>query len=189
MDLLIDSSYFVGEINIAQLGQIDVQEQVDSFIAKYHFRYLRNVLGYAFSKLFEDGYNPANDDRWKKIVDGDDYTDAKEVTRHWAGLIDSDLPYSPIANYVYYFYNTDLQSVSTISGEQEMKHQGAMNTAAAQKLSRAWNEMVDANLALVDFLLNKKTDGNRVYPEFTFEPCGLDRQQANMFHKINQFNL
>lgn len=189
MEQLIDISYFVGEINIAQLGQLAVAEDVDRFITKYQSRYLRAVLGYAFSKQFEDNYNSETEDEWSAIVNGSAYVDANGITQYWNGLVDEDAVVSPIANYVYYKYIADLQSATTASGEKEDNAQGSLNVAAAGKQARAWNEMVVMNFQLVDFLLNKKTDGDRDYPDFEFDTCNLSAERADMFTRINVFNL
>lgn len=189
MDNLIDRDYFIGEVNIAQLGQSYVSEHLDLFITKYQPKYLRSVLGAAFYSLFEDGYNPATDDRWAKLVKGDDYVDCDGITQHWDGLVDEDSLVSPIANFIYYWYTRDLQSSTTASGEQEEKGSGSTNVGAAIKQSRAWNEMVAMNCKLVDYLLNKKVDGALVYPEYNNDYVSSSREHSNLFTRINAMNL
>ncbi|MBS1988751.1 hypothetical protein JST56_07235 [Candidatus Dependentiae bacterium] len=156
------------------------------FITKYEQKYLNGVLGYAFSKLFTDGLaaDPV-EDRWTKLKEGDSYVDANGVTQQWTGFITIDEA-NPIVNYVYYWFTRDNASKTTPTGEREDEENGAVNVSGASKQSRGWNEMVQLNCALHDFLLNKKdVNGILVYPEFTTD-CRLD---TDLFHPINIYNL
>ncbi len=185
---LIDSTYFIGEINIAQLGQQYVQEHLDNLISKYEPKYLRSVLGNAFAKLFDTGRNADSvEERWTKLISGDDYTDKHGIEQRWDGFT-NEMLVSPIANYVYYWYTRDNATDTTASGEQTDTPIGAVGASPALKQSRAWNEMVAMNCRLHDFLLNKKDDnGDRVYPEF--DVCKLGSNAWDFYKPINIYNL
>lgn len=184
MDSLIDTSYFIGDINIAQLGQRAVINRVEQYIAKYEAAYLLKVLGYAFSKLFNEGRDVAEpEERWYKLINGDEYTNEQDITSKWEGFT-NDALISPIANYVYYWYTRDNASQTTASGEKSDSIKESVNVGPAMKQMRAWNEMVRLNRELYSFLINKKDDaGNRLYPEFDPEKVGCDA--VNLFTLIN----
>lgn len=180
---LIDISYFIGEINIAQLGQRSVQVRVGLFITKYEADYLLKILGYEFSKLFNTA-REANDlaGRWGKLINGDEYTDADGNVQYWTGFSNEALM-SPIANYTYFFFARDNASVTTASSEVVNNKKESINIGPAMKQMKAWNGMVDMNYKLYDFLINKKTDGVRVYTEFDYTKMGCKAQE--LFQRIN----
>ncbi len=184
MNPLVDISYFIGEINIAQLGQRPVVNRVEQYIAKYEAAYLQKMLGYAFFKLFNDAREAGNvDERWTKLIEGDEYTNEQGTTCKWWGFTNEAL-LSPIANYVYYWYTRDNASQTTASGEKSDKISESVNVGPAMKQMRAWNEMVAMNYDLYSFLVNKKgEDGARVYPEFEVQEASCT--SSDMFQKIN----
>jgi hypothetical protein len=183
--MFIDSSYFVGELNIAQLGQRTVQIKLDLFISKREPEYLKTVLGFELYKAFNEGLevDPIAT-KWTDLRDGADYTDASGLLQHWDGFVNDELS-SPIANYVYYWFTRDNASKTTATAEKEDKTEGTVNVGPAMKQARAWNEMVCMNYKLHQFLKYKKTEaGDTVYTEF--KGCNTSH---DIFHEINIFNL
>ena len=178
---LIDKTYFIGEINIAQLSQQAVRDNLTVFIGKREPEYLEKALGYAFYQEFLAGLT-ADVQKWKDIRDGAEYTNEDGFTKKWKGLTNTD-KISPIANYIYYWFSRDLVTFSTGTGEKEGKSDNAGNTSSILKQTRAYNEMVDMTLQLQDFLLNKKDDaGALVYDTF-------DIDQVTVMKKANFLNL
>jgi hypothetical protein len=85
---------------------------------------------------------------------------------------------------VYFYFIKGNQPVTTVSGEKSTENTKSVNVTPSPKLIRAWNEMVDFNHSLVDFLLNKKEAGVKVYPEF--DPYTLDvNEYNNLMTKIS----
>lgn len=79
--MLIDRSYFIGEINIPNTHLPQVGENLDWFIEKYEPKFLRILMGYDFYQAFIDGISQVTvEQRWNDIVFGKD---------RWTGLIDS----------------------------------------------------------------------------------------------------
>lgn len=169
---LITNAVFVGEINIAQLGQKAVQDKMKLFIDKHEVQYLRAVLGYDFATAAYAGMTATNpEQKWADLKNGAEYTDACGKKQKWFGFVNSE-GLSPIANYIYYWYCRDNASVTTVSGEKEDKKPLSVNVMGAYKQMRAWNEMVDLNKVLYDFLMNKKDNtGTRIYA-FEIENIG-----------------
>ncbi len=165
--MIIDKSYFIGEISIAQLGSIPVQDALTLFIDKREPEYLKKALGYAFAKLFSDGLAAdVVEQRWTDLLEGAEYDDCEDITREWMGF-QNDGKQSPIANYIYYWYQRDNITFTASVGEMAGKAENATSVSPAPKMIRVWNEMVKWNKSLYDYLLNKKDDaGELVYPEF-----------------------
>lgn len=180
---LIDKTYFIGEITIAQLSQPAARDNLDVFIGKYEPEYLEKALGYEFYQLFKEGIGVETPEgKWTDLRDGAEYTNAAGFTKKWKGLTNA-AKISPIANYIYYWHSCDLVTFSTGNGEKEGKSDNAGNVTSIGKQSKAYNAMVDMTCQLHDFLLNKKDeDDNLVYDDF-------DIEQVTVMGKTNVFNL
>jgi len=186
--MIIDSSYFKADIHIAGLSSTGVQDSVSMFIDKYEPEYLIKILGYDFYKSFTDAIaEEAPDDKWTKLLTGDTYTDAQGITQKWYGFQQdvsaTQVNISPIACYVYFYYSRKTSTVTTASGETGVRWEKSVSISPAQKQAKAWNDMVELNKRLYDFLLCKKVDGSLVYSEFDTSKIGCDAEE--LFIKIN----
>lgn len=104
--MLIDKSYFVGDLDIPNTGDLPVSERLTWFIQKYEPMFLEKLLGYPLYKVFIAGLNvtpPATpDQRFIDILYGKEYTDLNGLLRKWKGLIVTDSPTLNLAGgYVY----------------------------------------------------------------------------------------
>jgi len=86
--MLINNTYFVGEILVANRDQAAVRSRLDWFISKYEPIFLEKVLGYNLYKALKAGYGaiPA-DQKWIDLVEGCEYQDSAGRTVRWQGLI------------------------------------------------------------------------------------------------------
>lgn len=127
--MLIDATYFVGEILVANASTQAVAPNLTVFINKYETKFLKQLLGDALyaeftSGLGEDPIPP----KWQEL---------KNL------LVDTAAKTSPIANYIYYWYQRD-QVVKTVGvGQAKPAAENATITTGGEKFTRAWNEMVD----------------------------------------------
>ena len=166
--MLIDKTYFIGEINVAgaNVPGSAVLESLALFINKREPEYLELSLGYSFNELFQAGIADI-DGRWFDLRTGTTYVDHKGITRNWKGLQQSG-QLSPIANYIYYWYMSDAVTLTTTLGEMQTTSENAKVAASGFKMAKAWNEMAEQTKTMHDFLLNKVDDtGIIVYPEFS----------------------
>jgi hypothetical protein len=104
--MLIDKSYFVGDLNIPNTGDLPVSERLTWFIQKYEPEFLLKLLGYPLYKVFIAGLAvtpPATpDQRFIDILYGKEYTDPNGLLCKWQGLIITDNPTLNLAGgYVY----------------------------------------------------------------------------------------
>lgn len=125
---LIDITYFVGEINVANTDQLPVRERLELFIKKYEKRFLTQLLGEAVYNEFMTGLQviPVLQ-KWEDLKDK---------------LVDDDTKESPVANYVYYFYMRDNYTQTVGVGEVKAKAENSVMSNNDAKMVRAWNEMV-----------------------------------------------
>lgn len=160
--MIIDYTYFRGEIMIAQLSQAEVREDLQLLIDKYETSYLKKLLGLGLYNAFIAGIDPISgaDQKWLNILQGVEYEhNGKDY--EWIGFENSEKE-SPIANYVYYKYITKEVEQTTGIGQVVPKAENAVIASADPKRVRAWNEMVNWQRGLIRYL-----DQNRnIYPEW-----------------------
>ena len=174
--MLIDLTYFEGELAIAQLSQDAVIAKVNYFINKYENVVLDKLLGIDLRVAFLAGLaEPIPLQKWLDLRDGKVY-EVDNKKREWLGFQNAK-KLSLIANYVYYHYGVDLATTATGSGFAVPENENALKDLKYIKLSRAWNELVDYSHSLFDFLEANKADYDWDYL--------ADRE----FEKINAFNL
>lgn len=178
---LIDTSYFFGDLTIAQKSDAAVSSSLGWFIAEHEPRLLTDLLGYEFKKLYDAGITAVTQ-KYVDIRDGKEYTNRAGILAKWRGLkfADGSAKKSLVANYIYWHWMQNEASVSTGTGEKVAANQNAVNANPAAKMVRAWNQMVSWNRELIEFLLSHPDD----YPEFRNHysriPCGLLNNQ-NLF--------
>lgn len=176
---LIDKTYFEdADLLIPGLEKPTQIRKVNELIDKYEPDFLKGLLGYGFYSEFmaglatvDDNDEPAIPARWTDLRDGAEYTDASGVLRKWEGFC-NDQWRSPVANYVYFYFLRYNGVTTTVSGEKASSSDKSTNHSSYNKQIKAWNEMVRMNHTVIDFLLNKKADGELVYPEFKLEELG-----------------
>jgi hypothetical protein len=161
---LIDTSYFVGELNIPDTDNPNVAERLTFFISKYEEQLLRNVLGNALYAAYVAGIAAATpDQKWLDLRDGKTYTDQAGKTKYWMGFRKASTKQSLIAPYVYYWYQRDRVTITSGIGEVESNADNSSKVASpGRKMMRAWNEMADLVCDLVHFLNTKVDD----YPQW-----------------------
>lgn len=201
--MLIDKTYFVRDTFVAQLGQLEVQENLTSYISHNEPEYLNAVLGVSFNTAFQAGLAilPIPEQRWTDLKLGVVYTDLEGQDCIWEGFAPASKT-SPIAMYVYYWLMRSDASWTTGSGEVRPKLQNGERHPSVYKMVLAWNNMVDINHSLLHYLNSKKD----LYPEWkpvemlwlwgefcwpawwiSYSVRGYSR--TSLFEKINSFNL
>lgn len=88
---LIDSSYFVGSINIPNTNKTEIAERLDWFIKKYEPVLLTGILGYELYLAFKAGLQEITvDQKWLDILYGADYTYQSRLKRFRGLLVVDD---------------------------------------------------------------------------------------------------
>lgn len=160
---LIDSTYFFAELLVAQKSDSSVSSSLTMFIDEHEKRLLNDLLGYELYKAYAVGIL-ATTQKYIDIRDGKEYTNRSGILSKWVGLkfTDGTAKKSLIANYVYWHWMQNEVTITTGTGEKVAASQNAVYANAGNKMRRAWNQMVDWNRELAEFLLSNQTD----YPEF-----------------------
>lgn len=93
--MLINSSYFVGDINIPNTGYSDVSSQIDTLVSIHEPMFMNYLLGYELYKAFKDSVlSGSPEQRFTDLLFGFDFTH-NDSTHRWPGLISvsSDGPF------------------------------------------------------------------------------------------------
>jgi hypothetical protein len=155
--MLIDRTYFIGELNIPNTEKATVASQVDYFIEKYEREFLQKALGYSLYKSFTDGLlqDPVLP-KWTQLLEGVEYTSLNGRVNYWNGLVSQPLSVinkkSPIAGYVYYWFMRNNFTQTAAMGEVKGTAENAINVSPGMKMEKAWNDVVKSVHAMRDFL-------------------------------------
>lgn len=177
----VDKTYFFGELVLSGVQSTAGEAALNLIIDSRERELLLKLFGYELYKNYIAGIaagSPAQ--KWLDLRDGKEYTNGSGVLDKWPGLrfTIGTSKQSLIANYVYWHYVRDNHTFTTGSGEK--KSPLAINAFPDAKIVRAWNQMVDWNYQLHDFLTVNIAD----YPEY--ENVQMD---ATLFTKQNTLNL
>ena len=196
---LIDTSYFVGPLTVAQLGQTSVENALQLCIDQNEPEFLQAVLGYELYDAFSAGVT-ASDPNYLNIKNGlgfvsttnfpgylpmwvyrNWYMNSKRKVQ-WVGFTPSTTPYqSPIAAYVYFKYMRDLISQSTGVGIVQAQPENATAGVGQRKMVDAWNRMASDIAGLWLYMSALGTD---VFPAYDITKIDFFR-----FTPINMFNI
>lgn len=172
---LIDDTYFIREITIAQLGQFNGNLKfLNLMIEKYEPKFLDEALGYGFSSVMLANQSQP---RFVSLISGEDYTH-DGILRKWIGLANNTEKISPIANYVYWWcvkYNWEQQAGT---GTVRPKNENSKVVAPEYSMIKAWDEMVDMIHQMRCFIHANISD----YPEYK-------SKAVRCFTKVNHYGI
>jgi len=133
---LIDTSYFINEINVPLTGNATLDSTFNNALTKYEPEVLKKLLGYPLYKEMTEaiaadalgegaeGY-VALPQKWSDFINGAEFTfdlNGQTITEYWNGLANTSKE-SLIAYYVYYKHRTNSESkytgVAEVSGQSE----------------------------------------------------------------------
>lgn len=99
--MLIDNSYFLGPLTIAQLGQQSVIDDLNNFIDRFEPVIMEAALGYDFYQIFLDGITVGSDEtidqRWLDLLNGVTFTNLSQIKKKFAGFAGGDNTMTVIA--------------------------------------------------------------------------------------------
>ena len=99
--MLIDSSYFLGPLTIAQLGQQPVIDDLNNFIDRYEPVIMEAALGYDFYQAFLTGLEVSSDEeiepRWLDLLNGVAFINLSQIRKKFSGFAGGDNTLTVIA--------------------------------------------------------------------------------------------
>lgn len=178
---LIDSSFFVNEINIPNTGKQEISESITMFVNKYEPELLKCLLGYS---LWSSYNSDSTTERFANLINGVEYT-CINVTKYWQGLVYDNggtTKFSLIAQYIYWQIMSDKTIWTSGVGTKISKGDNVIDVSPALKMNKAWNEFSRKTKELANFLL-ANTD---IYPEYNY---GIFAKNYCDFDTVNDFGL
>jgi len=153
--MIIDTSYFVGEIHLSQVGssasaKVNNNTLAQHFIDENEVEIMDYALGKKHSKeLFDqlqiDGsIKETADAKWTSLVEGETYMSG-DVEYYWRGLKEKvgKLNRSLIAYYVYYKYMTNGLTQRSTMGVIKADAENAKPASAIPTVTNAWRKMFE----------------------------------------------
>lgn len=145
---VITYEYFKGNLTIAQVTEASVTNNLAWFIIKHSVEFMRLLLGDVLYEAFEAGMVPSPAAKWTTLN---------------GKIFDSVNKISPVANYVYWYYQRHIATETSGKGEIVVKVEHTVPVSSAVKVKLAWNEMVKMNKKILTFIEANPAD----YPEYT----------------------
>lgn len=187
---LIDTTYFINEITVAQADFQPVTTSLDAFISKYEPIYLSRVLGLQLYNDFIDGLaQPIPAQKWVDLRDGAEFTDSCGNLRKWTGFVNAE-KVSPIAYYIYKHWLHSSSQQTTGSGEAAIQTENALRVNIQTKVITIWNQMVEMNKTLGEFII-ANTDDYGAWKPYYDNLYGYhdDFCHNELFHYLNYLDL
>lgn len=189
---IINASYFVGDIEIPNTAQDEIDADVLNSINLYEREVLIALLGYPLYKELQTWLTtPLVGDKFDKLVNGEEFSfvlDGETVTVQWDGLKGFEMK-SLVAYYVYFMHRRKRSSYNAGVGiEVEADTDNSKPSSLYIKLIDVWNEFVlmyggdcfpgditldlyehtDSMASAYNYLLAKKAD----FPNWIFTSQG-----------------
>lgn len=147
---LIDTTYFVREINVPLSSNATLNTIFTNAILRYENDILKKLLGYTLWKEFTDAIAAATTEsplaqKWVDLRDGADFSfdwNGSIINTHWNGLINPE-KVSLIAFYVYYQHRVNHESEYTGIGEVVAKGENSTRIIPLDKLVLVHSQMLD----------------------------------------------
>jgi hypothetical protein len=141
---IIDTSFFVGDIEIANVNQEEIAADLNQSIKTYEREVLIQLLGYTLYKELAAA-TPVTGDKWDKLINGEDFSytlNGRTVETNWPGLKGYEKK-SPIAYYVYFMHRRKRSSYNAGVGQEvEPKTDNSIKGNLYAKLVFIWNEFI-----------------------------------------------
>lgn len=188
MATVVDTSFFIGDIEVPNLNQGPNKTDMENSIALYEKEVLLALFGYPMYKEFAAA-NPVSGDKWYKLIYGEEFTfefEGETVTRYWDGLKGATKK-SLVAYYIYFMHRRKKASyMAGLGAEVESKNENSELTSLPEKLQYIWNEFVSMygdsciedehendEPSAYNYILAKKADF--AYWEFTSQGGEINR--------------
>lgn len=141
---LIDTSYFVRDINVPVGSTVELAAPLTAAIVRYEPEYLKKLLGYTLWKAVQAEIDSGEYTVYEDLINGaefsfdfDDYT----ITEKWEGLVNDEMV-SPISHYVYCKQRYDVESFNTGLGQRRGKGENSVAHSAITPMVTAWRHLV-----------------------------------------------
>lgn len=143
---LIDTTYFVNDLNVPLSSNTTLNAVFTQAIARYEDEILKDLLGYALWREFTDAVASESPlaQKWVDLKDGAEFSfefGGNTINTKWNGLVNSDKK-SLIAYYIYYQHRVNTDSDYTSLGQSRSKSENSVMVNPLPKMVQVYNSMV-----------------------------------------------
>ena len=182
--MIIDSTYFKGDISIPNLDSAWNTDNLTNFINKYEKLILTDLLGSdLYLKYIEGIAETTPDVKWKNLRDGTKYTveyNGSDYTVEWAGLKNSE-KISLLAYFTYYYIIRDAHISLGGTSTSINNTQNSTSVSPKTKLVNAWNKGVE----LYGTIINPDYENRIILNGLTyFQPTQKDLLNPSAYNFI-----
>lgn len=181
---LINKSYFIGPLTIAQLGHNNVVNNLTTFIERFEAEVLQAAMGYDLYKAFIDGLDVGSDEeiaqKWLDLRDGKVFTTQSSIKKQWNGIANASTKRSIIAPVIYTEILRDEAITKTGIGTAVAESENTVSISPDLKITTAWFKMRQDIFVLWEFLMANQT----VYTEYKYSQINF-----GYFGSQNQFGI
>lgn len=150
---VIDTTYFKGTLNI-DLSNEATQDELSLYIETIEKKYLKLLLGL---ETYADYLQHKSSSHYINLVNGEaNPVSSGGLTIYYEGLKNM------LANFTYYHYVTESQSVNTGIGDVSLESENGTKMLNKNKLIAAWNNAVDDYNLAIDYMEDSSRSAN--YP-------------------------
>jgi len=200
---LIDTNYFVRDINVPTGSTVELKAPLNAAITRYEPEYLKLLLGYTLWKAVQVEIDANTYTNYSDLVNGAEFSfdiNGRTITTKWEGLVNAE-KISPISYYTYYKQRENVESFNSGLGERKGKGENSVVHSSRVKMVHAWRNLVEIHgeqnryyKKYPDFFLN-----NANYVHINAEPSIFNFLLANLtdyadwvftpLWKINAFGI
>ncbi len=157
---LIDTSYFVRDINVPFGSTAELKAPLIAAIVRYEPEYLKLLLGYTLWKAVQAEIDASVYTNYNELINGAEFSfeyNGRTINTKWEGLV-NDEKISPIANYIYYKNRVNVESFNSGLGERKGKGENSVAHSAIVKMVSVWNDLANIH--------GKQNRYYKRYPDF-----------------------
>lgn len=143
---IIDTSYFVEDIELPNVGQPEITQKVTNSIKTYEKEVLIDLLGYPlYKELTGAVYVDGDASKWDKLVNGEEFSfvvNGLTITTKWEGLKGFEKK-SLIAYFVYFMHRRkEATYMAGVGTENKADTENSSMDDLHPKLTYIWNEFL-----------------------------------------------
>lgn len=194
--MIINDTYFVGELHLSQVGasastKVNNNTKFQYLVDEYEVELMEFALGKILSKEFFEQFESngslkaAADVRWSNLLNGETFTQ-DGCTYHWQGLRNErgSLKRSLIAYYVYCKYlESEKEQISTM-GVVKPLSENAKIASILPKYTRAWRKLLEW-YGDCDYLYFPRITVKRRGTIYDYSSSGSDYSDLSLYNYLS----
>jgi hypothetical protein len=181
--MILNPSYFEGELTIAQAGEhtpsgFALNSELQWYVNEYEPVFYRATIGETLYRQMIDGTEETESASEAEA----DMTEPEEPNK-WLELVNHTAKYA--AMFVWIYYMKDLNTITSGSGQTVPEYESGFRKSPQPKMVNIWNKMMDNLFPMTQWVCDRKDD----YPEFApdedlFRKCFMNKKGELIYENL-----